>query len=236
MRIVAWVAALVCGGALGQQQGPVIAVKTGRLLDPATQKVRAGAVVVVQGGRIRSVGDAVPAGAQVVDASGLTVSPGFIDTHTHVMLQGDPTDVEYDEQILKESLPYRALRATRAMRIALEHGFTTLRDIGNEGAGFADVDLKRGGRGGHHRRPAALRGHQGARPDRRLRSRRHHLLLAAGDAQGGPALRRARRLPAGGAGPDRPRRGLDQGLRRPRLLQAARRADPQPAQLHRRRS
>jgi len=143
MRIVAWVAALVCGSALGQQQGPVIAVKTGRLLDPASQKVRAGAVVVVQGGRIRSVGDAVPAGAQVVDASGLTVSPGFIDTHTHVLLQGDPTDVEYDEQILKESLPYRALRATRAMRIALEHGFTTLRDIGNEGAGFADVDLKR---------------------------------------------------------------------------------------------
>lgn len=143
MRIVAWVAALVCASALGQQQGPVIAVKTGRLLDPASQKVRAGAVVVVQGGRIRSVGDAVPAGAQVVDASGLTVSPGFIDTHTHVLLQGDPTDVEYDEQILKESLPYRALRATGAMRIALAHGFTTLRDIGNEGAGFADVDLKR---------------------------------------------------------------------------------------------
>ena len=59
-----------------------------------------------------------------------------------MLLQGDPTDVEYDAQILKESLPYRALRATRAMRIALEHGFTTLRDIGNEGAGFADVDLK----------------------------------------------------------------------------------------------
>ncbi|MGZ3446593.1 MAG: amidohydrolase family protein, partial [Myxococcaceae bacterium] len=142
MRMVAWVAALLCGSALGQQ-GPVIAVKTGRLLDPSTQKVRSGAVVVIQDGRIKSVGDAVPPGAQVVDASALTVSPGFIDTHTHVLLQGDLTDVEYDAQILKESLPYRALRATRAMRIALEHGFTTLRDIGNEGAGFADVDLKR---------------------------------------------------------------------------------------------
>ncbi|HTS79843.1 MAG TPA: amidohydrolase family protein [Myxococcaceae bacterium] len=142
MRVVAWVAALVCGSALGQQ-GPVIAVKTGRLLDPATQKVRTGAVVVVQDGRIKSVGDAVPAGAQVVDASGLTVCPGFIDTHTHVLLDGDLTDVEYDAQILKESLPYRALRATQAMRIALQHGFTTHRDIGNEGAGFADVDLKR---------------------------------------------------------------------------------------------
>ena len=142
MRTVSWVAALVCGSALGQQ-GPVIAVKTGRLLDPATQKVRSGAVVVIQDGRIKSVGDSVPAGAQVVDASALTVTPGFIDTHTHVLLQGDLTDVEYDAQILKESLPYRALRATRAMRIALEHGFTTLRDVGNEGAGFADVDLRR---------------------------------------------------------------------------------------------
>jgi hypothetical protein len=60
MRIVACVAALVCGVALGQQQSPVIAVKTGRLLDPVGQKVRTGAVVVIQDGRIKSVGDAVP--------------------------------------------------------------------------------------------------------------------------------------------------------------------------------
>jgi len=143
MRIVACVAALVCGVALGQQQSPVIAVKTGRLLDPVGQKVRTGAVVVIQDGRIKSVGDAVPAGAQVVDASGLTVCPGFIDAHTHALLDCDLTEKEYDEQVLKESLPYRALRATQAMRIALQHGFTTHRDIGNEGAGFADVDLKK---------------------------------------------------------------------------------------------
>jgi imidazolonepropionase-like amidohydrolase len=67
----------------------------------------------------------------------------LIDVHTHVLLQGDATSKEYDEQLLGESLPYRTLRATRAMKIALDHGFTTLRDIGNEGAGFADVDLKR---------------------------------------------------------------------------------------------
>jgi imidazolonepropionase-like amidohydrolase len=69
--------------------------------------------------------------------------PGLIDAHTHVLLQGDATADDYDAQLLKESLPYRALRATRALRIALDHGFTTLRDIGNEGAGFTDVDLKR---------------------------------------------------------------------------------------------
>jgi imidazolonepropionase-like amidohydrolase len=60
-----------------------------------------------------------------------------------VLLQGDATAAEYDEQLLKASLPYRALRGTRAMRIALQHGFTTLRDVGNEGAGYADVDMKK---------------------------------------------------------------------------------------------
>jgi imidazolonepropionase-like amidohydrolase len=68
----------------------------------------------------------------------------MIDGHTHVLLQGDATQAEYDEQILGESLPYRALRASRALRIALENGFTTLRDVGNEGGGFTDADLKRG--------------------------------------------------------------------------------------------
>lgn len=147
MRSIVFAGVLVCSVALAADPAPkpvpIVAVKTGRLLDPAQQKVLNGAVVVIQGGRIQSIGTTVPAGAQVVDASGLTVSPGFIDGHAHVLIQGDATDVEYDAQLLKESTVYRALRATRAMRIALEHGFTTLRDIGNEGAGFADVDLRR---------------------------------------------------------------------------------------------
>jgi imidazolonepropionase-like amidohydrolase len=122
---------------------PVTAVKAGHLLDVAHQKVLDNVVIVVENGRVKEIGATVPAGATVVDLSRHFVLPGFIDGHTHVLLQGDATAAEYDEQLLKESLPYRALRATRAMRIALDHGFTTLRDIGNEGAGFADVDLKR---------------------------------------------------------------------------------------------
>ena len=122
---------------------PVTAIKAGRLLDVANEKLLEDAVIVVENGRIREIAATVPAGANVIDLGRHHVLPGFIDGHTHVLLQGDATAADYDDQLLKESLPYRALRATRAMRFALEHGFTTLRDIGNEGAGFTDVDLKR---------------------------------------------------------------------------------------------
>ncbi len=121
----------------------VTAIRAGRLLDVANEKVLENAVIVIEGGRIREIGSTVPVGATVIDLSDSTVMPGLIDGHTHVLLQGDATSVEYDEQILGESLPYRALRGSRAMRISLEHGFTTLRDVGNEGGGFADADLKR---------------------------------------------------------------------------------------------
>lgn len=123
---------------------PLVALRCGRLIDGRQATPIDNAVVLVQGERIKEVGPkaVVPSGARVVDLSRATCLPGMIDAHTHVLLQGDITSADYDEQLLKESIPFRAIRATVAARIALENGFTALRDLETEGAMYADVDVK----------------------------------------------------------------------------------------------
>jgi imidazolonepropionase-like amidohydrolase len=122
-----------------------LAVKCGTLLDPGSRTSKANVKILLEGGTVKKSSDSVPANTEpaVLDLSSYTCLPGFIDAHTHLLLQGDATSAEYDEQVLFESGPYRALRAARAAQIALDHGFTTVRDLGTEGAGFADVDLRR---------------------------------------------------------------------------------------------
>jgi len=121
---------------------PRIAIKAARLID-GRGNVAAPGVVVVRGNKIESVGGAVPGDAKIIDLGDSTLLPGLIDAHVHVLLQGDITAADYDEQLFKESLAYRALRATKALRIALQHGFTTVRDLETEGAMYTDVDLKK---------------------------------------------------------------------------------------------
>src|SRR5215471_1770937 len=117
----------------------------GSLIQPATGQVQHNVLITVEGERIREVGNGsnVPAGAQAIDLSDHTCLPGLIDAHTHVLLQGDITAADYDEQLLKQSIAYRTILATRSVRRALEYGFTTIRDLETEGAGYADVDLKK---------------------------------------------------------------------------------------------
>ena len=121
-----------------------VAIRAGRLIDGKSEKPLENAVIVIEGDRIASVtaGGSAPAGVEIIDLSKATVLPGFIDTHTHVLLQGDITAEEYDAQLLKQSIPYRAILAARNAHIALSHGFTAIRDLETEGAMYADVDVK----------------------------------------------------------------------------------------------
>jgi imidazolonepropionase-like amidohydrolase len=122
-----------------------IALRCGRLIDGVRGAPLENVVILVEGERIKAVGPSlpIPDGARVVDLGSSTVLPGLIDAHTHVLLQGDITAEDYDSQLLKDSIPYRTIRATVAARTALSNGFTSIRDLETEGAMYADVDLKK---------------------------------------------------------------------------------------------
>ncbi len=130
--------------ALAQAAPKRVAIRAGRLIDGKGGAPVANALILIEGDKITSVtpGGAPPAGVEVIDLSKSTVLPGLIDTHTHILLQGDITAADYDEQLLKQSIPYRAVLAARNARLALDHGFTTMRDLETEGAMYADVDVK----------------------------------------------------------------------------------------------
>ena len=121
-----------------------LAIRAGRLIDGKSETPLANALILIEGEKIVSVspGGKAPAGVEEIDLSQATVLPGFVDAHTHVLLQGDITAADYDEQLLKQSIPYRAILGARNAQIALSHGFTVLRDLETEGAMYADVDVK----------------------------------------------------------------------------------------------
>jgi imidazolonepropionase-like amidohydrolase len=122
-------------------------IRAGSLIDGKSAAPRRDQVIVIHGNRIESVGDAatakIPSGAAAIDLSKATLLPGLIDAHTHIFLQGeDPAQGGYDANILNAPLALRAARATVSARRALEQGFTTLRDVETEGAGYGDVGIK----------------------------------------------------------------------------------------------
>ena len=123
----------------------LITIHAANLIDGTSDQVRHNVTVVIRGNKIQSVGEAAaPAGAEVINFdANTTVLPGMIDAHTHIFLQGeDPAEGGYDVQLLKHPSSFRAARAVVAARRALEQGFTTIRDVETEGAGYGDLGIK----------------------------------------------------------------------------------------------
>lgn len=130
---------------VAQADGPVL-LKPDRVFDGVAAEPHAGWAVLVKGDRIAAVGPAdsieLPKGAKVITLPGTTLLPGLIDAHSHLLLH-PYNETPWDDQVLKEPLAERVCRATNHAKDNLLSGFTTLRDLGTEGAGYADVGIKR---------------------------------------------------------------------------------------------
>lgn len=128
-----------------EEKAPPLLLVGGRVLDPEGERFLEGQEVLLLDGRIAEIspdaGRRAPEKTRRIDLPGLHLVPGLIDLHTHLLLH--PYDeASWDDQVLHETLELRTIRATAAARATLEAGFTTIRDLGTEGAGFADVALR----------------------------------------------------------------------------------------------
>lgn len=121
-------------------------LKADRVFDARDEQVHAGWVVLVQGDKIAAVGPegqvTAPAGTETLSFPGMTLLPGLIDAHSHIFLH-PYNETLWNDQVLKETLAFRTVEAVKHARDTLMAGYTALRDLGTEGAGYADVDVQR---------------------------------------------------------------------------------------------
>ena len=124
---------------------PSLVLTGARVLNSSGDRLLEGHDVLIAGERIAAVVPTreatAPKSAQRLDLSGLTLIPGLIDAHSHLLLH-PYNEAPWNDQVLKESLELRTIRAVVAARATVEAGFTTLRDLGTEGAGYTDVALR----------------------------------------------------------------------------------------------
>ncbi|MGA2585458.1 MAG: amidohydrolase family protein [Candidatus Aminicenantales bacterium] len=129
-----------------QNAAPALLLRPARVFDAEDGKTHEGWAVLVKGERIAAVGLAaqiiVPEGAKTIELAGMTLLPGLMDIHSHIFLH-PYNETLWNDQVLKEPLAYRTIRAVRHCETTLMAGFTLLRDLGTEGAGYADVSVQR---------------------------------------------------------------------------------------------
>ncbi|MEP6899859.1 MAG: amidohydrolase family protein, partial [Rhodanobacter sp.] len=117
-----------------------------RVFDALSEQTHVGWVVLVQGDRIAAIGPpsqvSSPPGTQTIELPGMTLLPGLIDAHSHIFLH-PYNETLWNDQVLKETQAYRTIEAVQHVHDTLMAGFTALRDLGTEGAGYADVDVQR---------------------------------------------------------------------------------------------
>ena len=150
ISLLSFLSLLSSGWAQKDVPAPVTVIRAGVLIDGVSGSARRNQIITIRGNIITDVADGgvilpanLPPDSTVIDLSQATVLPGLIDAHTHIFLQGEvPAEGGYDVQLLKHPLAFRAARATVSARRALEQGFTTLRDMETEGAGYGDVGIK----------------------------------------------------------------------------------------------
>jgi imidazolonepropionase-like amidohydrolase len=145
MRKLLLLLALCAAPLAAQTAAPPVLIRPARVWDGVAAAPHEGWVVLVRGARIEAAGPAsavrAPADARVVELPGTTLIPGLIEGHSHLLLH-PYNETSWDDQVLRESEALRVARATAHARATLMAGFTTARDLGTEGAGWADVGIR----------------------------------------------------------------------------------------------